>query len=89
MRLSKSQIDPAQRNLFEWVEGEAMNRKERLKSVPRNDKASIDKKLDEALKESFPASDPVSLGHSEHVGQPKSARKNRIKLPTKSARLKK
>jgi hypothetical protein len=66
-----------------------MNRKERLKSVPRNDKASIDKKLDEALEESFPASDPVSLGHSEHIGQPKSARKHRIKLPTKSARLKK
>jgi hypothetical protein len=66
-----------------------MNRKESPKSVPRNDKASIDEKLDEALEESFPASDPVSLGHSEHVGQPKSARKNRIKLPAKSARLKK
>ena len=65
-----------------------MNRKERPKSVPENVKASIDEKLDEALKQSFPASDPVSLGHSEHVGQPKLARKNGIKLPTKSARLK-
>jgi hypothetical protein len=65
-----------------------MNRKERPKSVPRNDKASINEKLDEALEASFPASDPVSLGHSEHVGQPKSARKNGIKLPAKSTRSK-
>lgn len=26
--------------------------------------------LDEALAESFPASDPVSLGHSDHLGAP-------------------
>jgi hypothetical protein len=65
-----------------------MNRKEWPKSVPGNVKASIDEKLDEALEESFPASDPVALGHSEHVGQPKSARENGIKLPSKSARLK-
>ncbi len=65
-----------------------MNRKERPKSVPENDKASINEKLDEALEESFPASDPVALGHSEHVGQPKSARNKGIKLPAKSARLK-
>lgn len=26
--------------------------------------------LDEALAESFPASDPVALGHSDRVGQP-------------------
>jgi hypothetical protein len=64
-----------------------MNRREKPKSVPETDKASINEKLDEALEESFPASDPVALGHSEHVGQPKS-RKNRIKLPTKPARLK-
>jgi hypothetical protein len=65
-----------------------MNRKERSKSVPKNHNAAINEKLDEALEESFPASDPVALGHSEHVGQPKSARSNGIKLPTKSARLK-
>src|SRR5215203_6777737 len=28
-------------------------------------------RLDEALKESFPASDPVAVGHSEHAGPPK------------------
>jgi acyl dehydratase len=28
-------------------------------------------KLDEALEESFPASDPVALGHSEHAGTPR------------------
>jgi acyl dehydratase len=27
-------------------------------------------RLDEALEETFPASDPVALGHSEHVGTP-------------------
>ena len=27
-------------------------------------------RLDEALKESFPASDPVAVGHSEHAGTP-------------------
>ena len=27
-------------------------------------------RLDEALKESFPASDPVAVGHSEHAGPP-------------------
>lgn len=26
--------------------------------------------LDEALEESFPASDPVALGHSDHLGSP-------------------
>ena len=26
--------------------------------------------LDEALEETFPASDPVAIGHSEHVGAP-------------------
>jgi hypothetical protein len=31
------------------------------KPNPRNAKHEIDKKLDEALKDSFPASDPVAL----------------------------
>ena len=48
-----------------------MNRKDRSKPVSNGPKATISEKLDEALKESFPASDPVSLGHSEHIGQPK------------------
>lgn len=38
-------------------------------------RVTINEKLDEALDESFPASDPVSLGHSEHAGQPKPKRK--------------
>ena len=38
-------------------------------------KATIGEKLDEALDESFPASDPVAIGHSEHAGQPKLKRK--------------
>lgn len=44
--------------------------------------------LDDALDKSFPASDPVSLGHSDHVGQPKSVRKKGPKLPKGLAGLK-
>lgn len=33
-------------------------------------RADCDLRLDEALKESFPASDPVAVGHSEHAGTP-------------------
>jgi hypothetical protein len=29
-----------------------------------------DRKLDEALEESFPASDPVSVGRNDHPGKP-------------------
>ena len=45
------------------------------------DKVTANEKLDDALDKSFPASDPVSLGHSDHVGQPKSAREKGGKLP--------
>jgi hypothetical protein len=44
------------------------------------DKVIVNEKLDDALDKSFPASDPVSLGHSDHVGQPKSDRKKGGKL---------
>lgn len=30
----------------------------------------IDRKLDEALEETFPASDPVALGRNDHPGKP-------------------
>lgn len=52
-----------------------MSRKNGRKPASNGPKTTINEKLDEALDESFPASDPVSLGHSEHVGQPKSKRK--------------
>jgi hypothetical protein len=32
--------------------------------------ADVDRKLDEALDETFPASDPVSIGHNDHPGKP-------------------
>ncbi len=48
------------------------------------DKVTVNEKLDDALDKSFPASDPVSLGHSDHVGQPKSGRKKGGKLPKDS-----
>jgi hypothetical protein len=47
-------------------------------------KVTVNEKFDDALDKSFPASDPVSLGHSDHVGQPKSARKKVGKLPKDS-----
>jgi hypothetical protein len=58
-----------------------MSRKDKLKPVPDSPKATINEKLDEALDESFPASDPVSLGHSEHVGQPKPKQKKKGEWP--------
>lgn len=49
---------------------------------------TINDKLDDALDKSFPASDPVSLGHSDHVGQPKAVRKKDDGLPKGFAELK-
>jgi hypothetical protein len=34
-------------------------------------KADVDEKLDEALTETFPASDPVSVGRNDHPGKPR------------------
>jgi hypothetical protein len=65
-----------------------MNRDNKLKLAPLRNKVTINEKLDDALDKSFPASDPVSLGHSDHVGQPKSVRKKVGRLPKGSAELK-
>ena len=69
------------------VEGEAMNRGDEVKLVPMRHKVTINEKLDDALDNSLPASNPVSLGHSDHVGQPRSVRRNVSKLPKDAARL--
>ncbi len=50
------------------VEREEMNRGDKVKLVQMRHKVTINERLDDALDKSFPASDPVSLGHSEHVG---------------------
>ncbi|MFZ5677949.1 MAG: hypothetical protein ACOZAM_33705 [Pseudomonadota bacterium] len=41
--------------------------------MPRDpkSKADIEEKLDEALNETFPASDPVSVGRNDHPGKPR------------------
>jgi hypothetical protein len=65
-----------------------VSRKSKSKPVPDSPKAIINEKLDEALDESFPASDPVSLGHSEHVGQPKPKRKTSGEWPKGAVGLK-
>lgn len=38
----------------------------RVRKPPKD----IDQKLDEALSETFPASDPVSIGRNDHPGKP-------------------
>lgn len=65
-----------------------MSRKSELKPASSGPKTTINEKLDEALDESFPASDPVSLGHSEHVGQPKPKRKKAGEWPKGAVGLK-
>ena len=65
-----------------------MRRKGKFKPVPDSPGATVNEKLDEALDESFPASDPVSLGHSEHVGQPKPKRKKVGRWPKGAVGLK-
>ncbi|QIG46699.1 hypothetical protein G5V57_02365 [Nordella sp. HKS 07] len=36
----------------------------------RDSRKNIEEKLDEALRETFPASDPVSVGRNDRPGQP-------------------
>lgn len=36
----------------------------------RKSQKDVDRKLDEALDETFPASDPVSVGRNDHPGKP-------------------
>jgi hypothetical protein len=36
----------------------------------RRPQKDVDRKLDEALDETFPASDPVSVGRNDHPGNP-------------------
>ncbi len=49
-------------------ENEDANPKERISS---DRDASSEAQLDEALEDSFPASDPVSVEHSDHAGAPR------------------
>ena len=46
---------------------------QRRGTMARNKKPpqDIDQKLDEALDETFPASDPVAVGRNDHPGKPK------------------
>jgi hypothetical protein len=65
-----------------------MNRGDEAKLDPLRHNATTNEKLDDALDNSFPASDPVSLGHSDRIGQPTSVRKKSGKLPKGSTELK-
>jgi hypothetical protein len=65
-----------------------MSRKNEPNPASSGSKITINEKLDEALDESFPASDPVSVGHSEHVGRPKPGRKTSGKWPKGAVGLK-
>jgi hypothetical protein len=49
---------------------------------PDNEKdRSREDALDEALEETFPASDPVAVGHSDHAGIPPNHREPSKKRP--------
>ncbi|MBF9232402.1 hypothetical protein [Microvirga alba] len=51
--------------------------------APEVEKASgRETRLDEALEGTFPASDPVALGHSDHVGGPPNHKAARRKHPS-------
>lgn len=63
-------------------------RKYELKPASSGPKTTINEKLDEALDESFPASDPVSLGRSERIGQPKPKGKKGGEWPKDAIGLK-
>jgi hypothetical protein len=63
-----------------------MTRKNKPNPASNGSKTTTNEKLDEALDETFPASDPVSVGHSEHVGRPK--RKTSGKWPNGAVGLK-
>jgi|GEM_PF-3823373 len=65
-----------------------MGRENKVRLASNGPKTTITDKLDQTLDESFPASDPVSLGHSEHAGQPKSKRKASGEWPKGAVGLK-
>ena len=58
-----------------WAEAQGISRSEAIRrlvemALENGKRAGAEAMLDEALDESFPASDPVELGHSDHVGRP-------------------
>lgn len=84
----QSMLDPNGRYRPRKVCVEDMTRKYNPKLVSNGPKAALSEKLDEALDESFPASDPVSVGRSERVGRPKQKRKKDTGWPRGAVGLK-
>ena len=60
-------VDAAARAIIASEADDQIAKTSRLKAARLKQEAQ----LDEALDESFPVSDPVELGHSEHAGRPK------------------
>ena len=60
-------VDAAARAIIASEAGDRVAKTSRLREARLKQEARID----EALDESFPASDPVEIGQSEHAGQPK------------------
>lgn len=71
-QLKAAETYAAARSITSTAKDVQHTKTERLKAARLKREAA----LDEALDESFPASDPVELGHSEHVGR---ARKGKCK----------
>ncbi len=60
-----------------WAKANETSRSEairRLVELGLHSKLPTEETLDEALDETFPASDPVAVGHSEHLGRPKKSK---------------
>jgi Arc/MetJ-type ribon-helix-helix transcriptional regulator len=61
-------------NLDAWAKSNDTSRSEairRLVELGLRSKLPTEETFDEALDETFPASDPVEIGHSVHAGRPK------------------
>jgi Ribbon-helix-helix protein, copG family len=60
-----------------WAKANETTRSEairRLVELGLRSKMPPEETLDEALDETFPASDPVAIGHSERAGRPKKTK---------------
>jgi hypothetical protein len=60
-----------------WAKANDLSRSHairRLVELGLRSRLPTEETLDEALDETFPASDPVAVGHSEHAGRPKKSK---------------
>ena len=68
--------DAAARSITDAEAGARTAKTARLKEarLKMSERLVVERKLDEALDDSFPASHPVEIGHSDHVARPKKSK---------------